>query len=254
MRRAAHPMRLPGEPRRARAGRPALARRARHRAAAGSRTTVAPASAADRASDGDRLGRSPQRRRARRSRSRRASRSSGSRSRRRSRSPAPGATRRVAVQVLVDGTPVASGRPAADGTVRVPLPATVAVGRHAVTAVYVGAPDADRARPGLVGHRARAHRHPDAAGRAHRRHRLVGRPRRPEGDPRPGHRGRGRRADGHGRRAGSTGSRKGIGDPRPVGRGRRDPRDVDQDRAGRRHLRRRRHLPAVGRVAAAARS
>ncbi|WP_156043749.1 Ig-like domain repeat protein [Cellulomonas sp. URHE0023] len=55
--------------------------------------------------------------------------------------PSSGVTPTGRVHVLVDGTSVASGRPAADGTVRVPLPATVAVGRHAVTAVYARTTD-----------------------------------------------------------------------------------------------------------------
>lgn len=50
--------------------------------------------------------------------------------------PARGATTSGEVRVLVDGAVVASGRPGPDGTVRVALPASVAVGRHAVTAVY----------------------------------------------------------------------------------------------------------------------
>ncbi|WP_456786766.1 glycoside hydrolase family 3 N-terminal domain-containing protein [Cellulomonas sp. P5_C5] len=47
------------------------------------------------------------------------------------------------VQVLVDGTSVATVPLAADGTAKVALPADVAVGRHTVTAVYGGAPAAD---------------------------------------------------------------------------------------------------------------
>jgi len=55
----------------------------------------------------------------------------------------PGPNPTGVVRVLVDGAPVASGRPAANGTVRVPLPATVEVGRHAVTADYVGGSSSD---------------------------------------------------------------------------------------------------------------
>ncbi|NUU18862.1 glycoside hydrolase family 3 [Cellulomonas humilata] len=47
------------------------------------------------------------------------------------------------VQVLVDGTSVATAPLAADGTAKVRLPAAVATGRHRVTAVYEGAPAAD---------------------------------------------------------------------------------------------------------------
>ncbi|WP_196804602.1 Ig-like domain-containing protein [Cellulomonas sp. URHD0024] len=53
---------------------------------------------------------------------------------------APGATPSGEVEVLVDGTAVGRGRLGADGTVRVPLPATVEVGRHSVTAGYTGGP------------------------------------------------------------------------------------------------------------------
>lgn len=56
---------------------------------------------------------------------------------------APGGTVSGSVQVLVDGSAVATAPLAADGTARVPLPAALATGRHAVTAVYGGAPAAD---------------------------------------------------------------------------------------------------------------
>ncbi|WP_426594281.1 Ig-like domain-containing protein [Cellulomonas sp. McL0617] len=56
---------------------------------------------------------------------------------------ASGRTPTGQVQVLVDGTAVADGELDAHGTARVALPGTVAVGRHAVTASYAGAPYAD---------------------------------------------------------------------------------------------------------------
>lgn len=66
---------------------------------------------------------------------------------------APGATPTGQVQVLVDGSTVATGELTADGTVRVPLPATVGVGRHTITAVYGGVPDGD---PPILGSSATA--------------------------------------------------------------------------------------------------
>jgi beta-glucosidase len=56
---------------------------------------------------------------------------------------APGGTPTGQVQVLVDGQAAAVGDLGADGTVRVPLPASVAVGRHTVTALYAGVPAVD---------------------------------------------------------------------------------------------------------------
>jgi len=56
---------------------------------------------------------------------------------------APGGAPVGAVQVLVDGEPVATGEPAADGTVRVPLPASLAVGTHTLTAVSAGVPQSE---------------------------------------------------------------------------------------------------------------
>lgn len=55
----------------------------------------------------------------------------------------PGGTPTGSVQVLLDGQAVASGDVGTDGTVRVPLPASVAVGRHVVTAAFAGATGTD---------------------------------------------------------------------------------------------------------------
>ncbi|MBO3100774.1 glycoside hydrolase family 3 N-terminal domain-containing protein [Cellulomonas fengjieae] len=56
---------------------------------------------------------------------------------------APGGAPAGTVQVLVDGTPVATATLTAAGTASVRLPADVATGRHRVTAVYAGAHTAD---------------------------------------------------------------------------------------------------------------
>ncbi len=66
---------------------------------------------------------------------------------------APGGQPEGSVQVLVDGTSVATVPLSADGTASVRLPADVATGRHGVTAVYAGAPAAD---PPVTGSTSRA--------------------------------------------------------------------------------------------------